>query len=244
MVPAHAGTIRWMATSVRPLPVTAISKPPPIGLASASAFSVTSFMSMRCWRSPSRSTFDHSVFGSASRMRTTSWIAPNASWPGRVGVVEPAQCCVMRPQQSGSPSPSRIVDRSMHRPRHQGGTVRQRPKFGGRSEPASTPQLRTAPCADATRGCPQAPSSEFADHQDTAWSQNPSNIPKYGGGVGDEAKDRHGNNDIETSGDEGDARGLAHQERDVRAFSLSSRPRGVNHFRGSINASDVCAATP
>ena len=49
---------------------------------------VISFMSMRCCRSASRSTFDQLVFGSASRMRTTSWIAPNASWPGMVGVAE------------------------------------------------------------------------------------------------------------------------------------------------------------
>src|SRR5215469_4124197 len=112
----------------------------------------------------------------------------------------------MRTQQSGSPSPSRIVDRPVHRLRHQAGTVRQRPKFGGRSEPTFTPQLRTAPCADATRGCPQAPSPEFTDHRDSAWTQNPSNFPKYGGSVGDEAKDCHGNDDIEASGVEGDAR--------------------------------------
>jgi hypothetical protein len=44
----HAGIIRWIATRVRPLPVTAISKPPSICFGAASALSVTSFMSMRC----------------------------------------------------------------------------------------------------------------------------------------------------------------------------------------------------
>ena len=179
-----------------------------------------------------------------SAIFASRWFNSGECQEGGTESSQPAQSGVMRTQQSGSPCPSRIVDRPVNRPRHQTGTVRQRPKFGGRSEPTSTPQLRTAPCADATRGCPQAPSPEFTNHQDAAWTQNPSNLRKYGGGVGDEAKDRHGDDDIETSGVEGDARGLAYQERDVRAFSLSSRPRGFDHFLRSVNASDGCAATP
>jgi hypothetical protein len=55
---ACAGTMRWIAPTVAPLPVTAIARPPSICFSAASALSVTSFMSIRCWRSASRSTFD------------------------------------------------------------------------------------------------------------------------------------------------------------------------------------------
>ena len=101
----------------------------------------------------------------------------------------------------------------------------------GRSEPTSTPQLRAEPCTDAARDCPHAPFPEFTDHQDAAGTQNPSNLPKHRGGVRDEAKDCYGDHDIEALGVERDARGLAHHERNVRAFPLSSRPRGFDHFR-------------
>ena len=114
----------------------------------------------------------------------------------------------------------------------------------GRSEPTSTPQLRAEPCTDAARDCPHAPFPEFTDHQDATRAQNPSDLPKHRGGVGDEAKDCHGDDDIEAFEVEGDARGLADHERDVCAFPLSSRLRGFDHFRRCINAGDGSAATP
>jgi hypothetical protein len=104
--------------------------------------------------------------------------------------------------------------------------------------------LRAEPCAGATRGCPQAPFAEFTDHQDAAGLQNPSNLPKHRSRIRDKAKDRHGNDDIEAFGVARDACGLPDHERHVRAFPLSSHPRGFDHFRRGINASHGCASTP
>ena len=42
--------MRCIASTVRPVPVTVTSMPPSIGFVTASALSVTSLMSMRCWR--------------------------------------------------------------------------------------------------------------------------------------------------------------------------------------------------
>ena len=59
--------MRCIASTVRPVPVTVTSMPPSIGFVTASALSVTSLMSMRCWRNASRLTLDQSVLGSASK---------------------------------------------------------------------------------------------------------------------------------------------------------------------------------
>ena len=83
--PTCAGTIRLIASSVRPSPVTAISTP----------FSKRALGRDRVQRDfvhvdqvlaqTPMFTFDQSVVGSASRICTTSWIVPNASCPGMVG---------------------------------------------------------------------------------------------------------------------------------------------------------------
>ena len=46
---------------------------------------VVRFLGLR-QRNASRLTLDHLVLGSDSKIRTISWIAPKASWPGIVGV--------------------------------------------------------------------------------------------------------------------------------------------------------------
>ena len=62
--PTCAGTMRLIASRVRPSPVTAISTPLSSGRSVAAAWSVTSFMSTRCSRSAAIFTFDQSVVGS------------------------------------------------------------------------------------------------------------------------------------------------------------------------------------
>ncbi len=78
-------TIAPMACSVRPAPVISMARPPGTGAGLTAARSTTSFMSMRCWRNRSMSTLVQSVAGSASRILTTSAMAPKASCPGIVG---------------------------------------------------------------------------------------------------------------------------------------------------------------
>ena len=134
--------MRRMDSCTGPSPVTSNRMPPSIGALATRASSVTAFMSTRCWRSASMSTFDQSVSGSASRMATISWIAAKALSAG-LG---------RRPKPARGGRHGRVRHR-LHRASSMRGRIggRSPARGGGRGESATAAGVRRRPSAPARR---------------------------------------------------------------------------------------------